>query len=108
MDGSTVMEICAYQWRLYNEYCNRDLPTDDTQVIQVRYEEMSSNPGPVLQAIARFADIDPQPLERFAEKLPVVNTWSKPSADKWKRVEDQIETVLPLVASEAERLGYPT
>jgi len=108
MDGSSVMEICAYQWRMYNEYCNRDLPTGDTQVMQVRYEEMASNPGPVLQEIARFADIDPQPLERFAEKLPVVNTWSKPSADKWKRVEEQIEAVLPQVASEAERLGYST
>jgi hypothetical protein len=108
LDGSTVMEICAHQWRLYNEYCERDLPDDDAQVIQVRYEEMASDPGPVLREIARFADVDPQPLERFAEKLPVVNTWSKPSADKWKKVEDQIGSVLPLVASEAGRLGYST
>jgi len=106
LDGSTVMEICAHQWRLYNEWCERDLPDDDARVMQVRYEEMSSNPGPVLRQIAAFAALDPQPLERFAEKLPVVNTWSKPSSDKWKRVEEQIGSVLPLVAAEAERLGY--
>jgi Sulfotransferase family len=108
LDGSTVMEICAHQWRLYNEYCDKDLPKDEAGVIQVRYEEMALDPGPVLREIARFAGIDPQPLERFAEKLPVVNTWSKPSADKWKRVEEQIGSVLPLVASEAGRLGYST
>ena len=106
LDGSTVMEICAHQWRLYNEYCERDLPRDDSRVLQVRYEEMASDPGPVLRQVAAFADLDPQPLERYSEKLPVVNTWTKPSSDKWRRVETQIAQVLPLVAVESERLGY--
>jgi hypothetical protein len=108
LNGSTVMEICAHQWRLYNEYCDRDLPKDASRVLQVRYEEMASDPGPVLRQVAKFADLDPQPLERYGEKLPVVNTWSKPSSDKWKRVEEEIGGVLPLVAAEAERLGYTT
>jgi hypothetical protein len=107
LDGSTVMEICAHQWRLYNEFCHRDFPTDGDRVLQVRYEEMASDPGPVLQKLARWADLDPAPLERYGEKLPVVNTWSKPSSDKWRRVEEEIEEVLPLVAAESERLGYP-
>jgi hypothetical protein len=72
----------------------------------VRYEEMSSDPGPVLDQVARFADLDPAPLERYKEKLPVVNTWTKPSSDKWRRVEEEIGGVLPIVAPEAERLGY--
>ncbi len=105
LSGSTVMEICAHQWRSYNEYCRRDLPDDDARVLVVRYEEMSDNPGPVLDRLARWADLDPVPLERFSEKLPVVNTWSKPSADKWRQVEG-LAQVLPLVADEADRLGY--
>jgi hypothetical protein len=107
LDGSTVMEICAHQWRLYNEYCHRDFPADEQRVLQVRYEEMASDPGPVLRKLARWADLDPAPLERYGDKLPVVNTWSKPSSDKWRRVEEEIEEVLPLVAAESERLGYP-
>jgi len=107
LDGSTVMEICAHQWRLYNEFCHRDFPTDGDRVLQVRYEEMASDPGPVLEKLAQWADLDPAPLERYGEKLPVVNTWSKPSSDKWRRVEEEIEEVLPLVAAESERLGYP-
>jgi len=108
MNGCTVMEICAHQWRLYNEYCQKDLPTDPDRVIEVRYEETVASPGPVLEKLASWAGIDPRPLERYSEKLPVVNTWSKPSSDKWKRVEQEITEVLPLVAAESERLGYPT
>ena len=29
----------------------------------------------------------PCPLDRYSRKLPVVNTWSMPSADKWRKVE---------------------
>jgi len=107
MNGCTVMEICAHQWRLYNEYCLQDLPTDPDRVLEVRYEETVASPGPVLEKLALWAGIDPRPLERYSEKLPVVNTWSKPSGDKWKRVEQEITEVLPLVAAESERLGYP-
>ncbi|HXW33872.1 MAG TPA: sulfotransferase [Acidimicrobiales bacterium] len=107
LDGSTVMEICAHQWRLYNEFCRRDLPSDDQRVHQVRYEEISANPGSVLQSLARWAELDPVPLARYSKKLPVVNTWTKPRSDKWRRVEDQITAVLPLVAEESDRLGYP-
>jgi len=108
LDGCSVMEICAHQWRLYNEYCRRDLPTDPGRVLRVRYEDMADNPGPVLKEVARWADLDPDPIERYSEKLPVVNTWSKPSSDKWRRVEQELSGVLPLVAGESERLGYPT
>jgi hypothetical protein len=108
LDGCTVMEICAHQWRLYNEYCRRDLPTDPRSMLLVRYEALADNPGPVLKEVADWADLDPAPLMRYSEKLPVVNTWSKPSSDKWRRVEDELTEVLPLVAAESERLGYPT
>jgi hypothetical protein len=108
LDGCTVMEICAHQWRLYNEYCHRDLPTDPARVLQVSYEEMAVKPGPVLEEVARWANIDPKPIERYSEKLPVVNTWSKPSSDNWRKVEEKLTEVLPLVAAESERLGYPT
>ncbi len=36
----------------------------------------------------------------------MVNTWSRPGADKWRQV-DGLAQVLPLVADEADRLGYP-
>jgi hypothetical protein len=108
LDGRTVMEICAEQWLRYNEYCRRDLPSDPSRVLQVRYEELADNPGPVLKEVADWADLDPGPVKRYSEKLPVVNTWTKPSSDKWRRIETELNEVLPLVSSESERLGYPT
>jgi hypothetical protein len=107
LDGCTVMEICAHQWRLYNEYCGRDLPADPDRVLRVRYEELADNPGPVLEEVAHWAGLDPRPIERYREKLPVVNTWSKPSSDKWRTLEEELAKVLPLVAAQSERLGYP-
>jgi Sulfotransferase family len=107
LDGCTVMEICAHQWRSYNEYCRSDLPTEPGRVLRVRYEELAGNPGPVLDRVAGWAGVDPAPLERYGGKLPVVNTWTKPNSDKWRRVEDELSDVLPLVAAESEQLGYP-
>jgi Sulfotransferase family len=105
-DGASLIEICAHQWVSYNEYCLRDLPDDPAQVMRVRYEELSSKPGPVLQELARWADLDPVPLKRFEEKLPVVNTWTKPGEDKWRRYEDEISTVIDQVTPMSHRLGY--
>jgi hypothetical protein len=106
MNGASVMEICAYQWRLYNEYCHRDLPQEEDQVFCVRYEEITSDPGSVLMRLAQWAGLEFGPLERYSAKLPVVNTWTKPDSDKWRRVEAEIGEVLPSVAAESERLGY--
>ena len=49
----------------------------------------------------------PRPLQRYSRKLPVVNTWTMPSADKWRKVGVELSGVLPLVATESRRLGYP-
>ncbi len=108
LEGSTVAEICAHQWRLYNEYCERDLPTDPGRVLTIRYEDVVADPGPVLAELAGWAQLDPGPLQRYSRKLPVVNTWTRPSADKWRTIEQEISEVLPLVAAESQRLGYPT
>jgi Sulfotransferase family len=106
MNGRSLIEICAFQWKAYNEACLRNIPRLGQRVLRVRYEDLSENPREVLAQIARWADLDPQPLERFAEGLPVVNTWSRPRADKWRSLAPQIEQVLPSVSDIAEKLGY--
>jgi hypothetical protein len=107
LEGATVMEICAHQWRLYNEYCGRDLPAGPGRVLTIRYEDVAADPGPVLAELAEWAQLDPGPLDRYSRKLPVVNTWTRPSADKWRKVERELADVLPVVAAESQRLGYP-
>lgn len=107
LNDSSLVEVCARQWVSYNEYCLRDLPLEDqSRVFQVRYEELSARPGPVLASLARWADVDPAPLDRFKEKLPVVNTWTRPSEDKWRWAADELATVTGILSPMARQLGY--
>jgi hypothetical protein len=104
--GRTLMEICALQWTSYVEHCLRDLGTDDPAVLRIRYEDLVRRPAEVLPAVADWARIDPQPLARFFEHLPVINTRTRPRPDKWRRLEAEIRSVLPIVEDAAARLGY--
>ncbi len=106
LNGRPLIEICAHQWVSYNEHCRRDLPEDPARRITVRYEELSSQPGPILTTIAAWADLDPGPLRRFEEKLPVVNTWTRPSEDKWRRYESEIMSVTEQIMPMSHQLGY--
>lgn len=106
LNGRSLMEICAFQWRAYNEACMRDTPRLKAPVLRVRYEDLCTRPREVLNAIAEWADLDPKPLARFADGLPVVNTWSRPNADKWRSLAREIEPVMPAIKDVAIKLGY--
>lgn len=106
LNGSRLIDVCARQWVSYNEYCLRDLPRSEDRILRVRYEELSANPGPVLDGLALWAELDPAPLRRFKEKLPVVNTWSRPSEDKWRWAADELATVTNAIVPMARQLGY--
>ena len=106
LNGATLTEVCATQWMIANEYALADLPADSRSVLTIRYEDVVARPGDVLSTIATWADLDPEPLRRFNEGLPVVNTWSRPRPDKWRRLEGELAKVEPLIAPTSQRLGY--
>src|SRR6185312_208675 len=105
MNGRSLIEICAFQWSAYNEACLRDTPRLTAPVLRVRYEDLCTRPSEVLNDIAKWADLDPRPLTRFAAGLPVVNTWSRPHADKWRSLAPQVEQAIPAIADVAAQLG---
>jgi hypothetical protein len=106
MRGRELMEICAFQWRSYNLACLQEMPALGDRAWRVRYEDLIEQPLRVLEEIAEWAELDPAPLTRFAAGLPVVNTWSRPRADKWLSLADQIDQVMPGVRDVADMLGY--
>lgn len=106
MKGRELMEICAFQWRSYNAACLRDMPALGARTKRVKYEDLTKHPLTVLREIAGWAGLDPVPLTRFTDGLPVVNTWSRPREDKWRSLAAQIEHVTPAVSDVAEELGY--
>lgn len=106
LNGATLMEACATQWLRYNQYCRAELPQDPSKVLLVPYEDTVSSPMAVLVRLARWADLDPAPFKRFERSLPVVNTYTGPRGEKWRRLEREIGDIGPLVREEAASLGY--
>ena len=45
LEGSTLMEVCAFQWKAYNEACLQDLPFAHGNVLQVSYEDLVGAPA---------------------------------------------------------------
>lgn len=105
-NGKSLIEISAFQWLAHSEALLRDLPADESRVIRVRYEDLSSKPGPVLERIAAWGGISPGPLSRYNDKVPVVNTISRPSDDKWRRYEAELESIYDVIEPMSRQLGY--
>lgn len=106
LKGSNLNEVCARQWLSYSQHARDDLAKVGSRSVRVAYEDLTRDPGPVLRRIAEWADLDHQPFERFVAGLPIVNTFSKPEPDRWRKVEREINGILPIVAEEAAALGY--
>lgn len=107
LNGASVMEVCARQWVLYNQYCRRDLPLSDTdRTLKVSYEEMVAHAPEVLHRVAEWADLDPAPFKRFSRSLPIVNTFTNPRDNKWRSLESELADVVTVVGEEAAQLGY--
>lgn len=106
LNGVPLIEVCARQWLLYNQHCRRDLAGEGARVLTVPYEATVSDPASVLRRLAEWAGLDPEPFGRFDTSLPVVNTFTRPQEEKWRRLEGQLRSVEPLIREEAENLGY--
>jgi hypothetical protein len=106
LNGSELIEVCARQWLSYNLRCRTDLPAEPDRCLRVSYEELVARPGEMLDKIADWSDLDRRPFDRFRESLPVVNTFTNPQDEKWRKLEEQIKTVESLIGDEASVLGY--
>jgi hypothetical protein len=109
--SAPLEEICAWQWIRCNEavLAHREETRGQVPYLQVRYEDLIVEPGPILRRIADFigVDFDATGLEAHAEALPRINVVSAPERDKWRRQNPEaIERILPLVGPTMQRLGY--
>jgi len=113
MNGKTLAEICAFQWRVANWtilHDLRELPRD--RWTSLSYESLLNEPSSTIEQLCAFADlkVDARLRSRLAEPLPLSRlTQTQPAADKWRKNETEISAVLPeLAAVEAElsKLGY--
>lgn len=106
--ASTLAEVAAFQYCASYGTALDDLvgvPAD--RVHTVAYEELVADPVGVLGSICAAVGLEPKGgALRIAETMPAINARSAPSADKWRRHEDDVLRVMPTVRAVAERLGY--
>jgi hypothetical protein len=103
LDGSALAVVCADQWRACNQACAEAIDDAD---LRVRYEDLVADPVTTLRRIAAWGGLGPQPFERYATGLPIVQTATKPDPDKWRSLQGDLEAALPAVRSLGEELGY--
>ncbi len=96
-----LVEIAAYQWQITNETIRADLqplPTDCWH--RVDYEALINRPAETIKRISDFAAFSwtAEIAERLARPLPVSHmAVSPPAADKWRKYEAEIKSVLPVI-----------
>lgn len=107
--GHRLSDVCAFQYQRANEYALRSLDSlGEGAWVKVSFENLVSRPTVTMRRLSAELDLSYEGgLKRMSETLPPMNTTSEPDPDKWRRHEEEIESVLPKVTAVAERLGYP-
>jgi len=99
-------EIAAFQYvssnRYLLDYCNI---LDKESYMKIYYEEIVSEPEKIMREIVDFIDIDEDVFLKSVE-LPVINTTTAPSKDKWRKREKEIIKVMDVIEPIMKDLGY--
>lgn len=113
LSGRPLEEICAFQW----ESANRIL-LDDLEKIPrhrwttINYQLLLDDPESAVEQLCAFAglEVDEVLRQRLQKPLPLSRfTHTQPAADKWRKNETEIESVLDSLAgieSRLQTLGY--
>lgn len=99
LNGHTLAEIAAFQWKSCNEIIMRDLQSiPDVRKAYVRYEDLISEPANELNRLIKFSKIKVnQDVNNLTiDSLPLSKTTvSPPDPNKWKKRFDEIAPLLP-------------
>lgn len=101
-------EICAWSWQQHVERIAAFADAHRERTTLVRYEVLSRDVRAVVATILEQIDMpyDERWLAGLDQSRLSRTTVSAPDADKWRRQEDHLQRVLPLVRSAAKRIGY--
>ncbi len=97
-----VEEVCSKQWLMAHEAAQKAFSKmNKEKYLQVKFEDLLSNPEVIMQELCDFAEIEYSPrLQKIIKEMPAVNTDSKSKKPKAKLIRD------PEVQAMQARLGY--
>lgn len=106
--GKTLVEVCAFQYRVANEVALEDLQQiPDERKSFVKYEELVAAPKETIQRLCGELGLTYSGgMKKMAEKLPYVNTTSQPDSEKWRRNERELSKILDGVREVSLQIGY--
>jgi len=101
----SIPEICAFQYDRCNRYLlNYSDVLNQDSFIKIYYEDLISKPNNVMSEISEFINVDRN--YNKIDKLPILNTISLPSKDKWRKREKEIMNVMDIIEPIMSELGY--
>lgn len=103
-----LKEVCVFWYRVANKMALESLSNiaDDPKMI-LRYEDLIVDSKNVIKRICSKVQLSYSGgLKGMAEKMPPVNTSSRPNRNKWKKNEHKVMSVIETVREVSERLGY--
>ncbi len=98
LNGVSLAEIAAAQWRIANETIVKDLaemPRDDWCLVS--YDQFLEQPEVITQELCNFigAPYGPKMREILADRLPHSRyTLTPPAADKWRKNQEEIDSIM--------------
>jgi len=109
MRGKSLQEICAFQWRSANRTVMEDLKhIPGSRWTTLSYQSLLDEPLKAMERLCEFAglEIDDRLRRRLQKPLPLSRyTHTEPTADKWRKNENEIESVLDSLADTEKQLG---
>ncbi|MEA5469872.1 sulfotransferase [Spirulina sp. 06S082] len=98
---SSLAEIAAYQWKTTNACIIEDLKTlPRSDWCGIRYNDLVNHPKETITKIKEFAGLSwNEKIEAIvSQSLPISRmSFSQPSPDKWRKNEQEIAEIMPLV-----------
>ena len=111
-NAKSLEETCAHQWIQSNSYALRELDQlDQSRVIKIKYEDLVADPATTVKSITDFIEVPYEgKLKQYAEKPPVVSSsmFEKPREDKWKKNQEALERIQPVIARSASDVAIQT
>ncbi len=101
---NTILQFNALQWVKCEEFIQRDITLlPEEHVLDVRYEELMTSPGPQTERILQFLEQDASFAAEISAELRTT------SINRWKKhfTDEQVKEILVTARPMLEHLEYP-
>ena len=103
----SLAEVCAHQWADAHKNALESFDQMDIDYVHVKFEDLLADPQSVIANLCDFAEVEfSSKMRKIVEEMPLVNTASKPSEEKFKQNEAGLEKVKAILEPVQVQLGY--